>query len=297
MKELEIIEYVRKRAGKPPKGVKLGIGDDCAVIDAGGEGDLLWASDMLVEDTHFRKKDGYKRIGYKAVAVNVSDIAAMGGIPKYITISIGVSEKMSKTSIKTVYDGIFSAAKKYGIYVIGGDTNKSDKFVIDVSIIGTAPKNTLIKRSGARRGDLVLITGPVRNGRKTHLDFVPRLEDSRFLTCKYNINSMIDTSDGIAMDMNRICDESKTGCILYQDAVPLSKGLSLDDALYYGESFELLFTMAVSEARKLFLDVGKGKWDPNFYVIGEIVADKKKRILIGKEGKAGKLKKKGYRHM
>ncbi len=298
MRELELIEKIRKRAGRPGKGVKLGIGDDCAVLEHTKREYLLWAADMLVSGTHFRTGDTeYAKIGRKAVAVNISDIAAMGGLPKYVTVSIGVPRGMARTAVDKIYDGIFGICREYGVKVIGGDTVRSGKLVIDVSILGIVEKERLLTRSGAEKGDLILVTGPVRNGKKEHLDFIPRLVEARFLSENYRINAMIDTSDGIAPDIGRICSLSRAGCVLYADAIPLSKGLSLREALYYGESFELLFTMGVKEARRLFRDMKPRAKALEYFVIGEITGRKNERVLIEKEARLSKLKMEGYRHV
>ncbi|MFC1643997.1 thiamine-monophosphate kinase, partial [Candidatus Omnitrophota bacterium] len=296
MKELELVARIRKRAGRPGKGVKVGIGDDCAVLEHDAKRYLLWATDMLVEGTHFRLKDaGYDRIGRKAVAVNISDIAAMGGVPRYITVAVGLPAGMKRAVFDAIYGGILSICKEYGIEVVGGDINRSERLIIDISIIGFVEKKRLTKRSGAKEGQLILVTGPVRNGKKEHLDFTPRLEEARFLTERRGVSSMIDVSDGIAMDLGRICSESGVGCILYADAVPLSEGLSLEDALYYGESFELLFTMGTKKARELFLYMKRRRETPGYFVIGEITPKKNGLRLIGKEGHASVLKAEGFR--
>jgi len=297
MKELKLIKEIEGIAGNPGKGVKLGIGDDCAVIECDRKSYLLWASDMLIEGTHFNLKDaGYQRTGRKAVAVNISDIASMGGVPEYITVSVGLPAEGSLKAIRALYSGIKKICREYGISIVGGDVNRSKKLVIDVSIFGKVEKKRLITRSGAKEGDLILVTGPVRNGRKDHLDFVPRLKEARFLSGNYRISSMIDTSDGIAADLNRICASSRTGCRIYGDAVPLSEGSSFEDALYYGESFELLFTMSPLEARKLFKDIGRKRLELVYFVIGEMRSKKEGCKLIGKEGRVSILKMQGYKH-
>ena len=298
MKELQLIDEIRKRAGKPGKGLRLGIGDDCAVLDYNSKKYLLWATDMLVEDTHFNlKKTTYVKIGRKAVAVNISDIAAMGGLPQYITVTIGVPAKMNRSAVRAVYDGIFKICGEYNIKVVGGDTNRSDKLVIDVSIIGFVEKKCLVRRCNAKEEELILITGPVRNGRKEHLDFIPRVKEARFLTENYKVSSMIDVSDGIAMDMGRICSESNTGCRLYSNAIPLFKGLSLKEALYFGESFELLCTMSAKETRKLFLDIKRRRQIPVYFLIGEITRKRDGLCLVGEQGRVTKLKQEGFRHL
>ncbi len=297
MKEMQLIQEIRKMAGKPGRGVKAGIGDDCAVLGYDDKRYLLWAADMLVEGTHFRRKDGYKKIGRKAVAVNISDIAAMGGEPRYITVSLGIPGYMKKPAVKALYGGIFRICREYGIKVIGGDTNRSGRLIIDVSILGTVEKKRLVARSGALVKDLILITGPVRNGRKEHLRFSPRLEEARFISGNYRVNSMIDVSDGIAMDATRICSESGVGCRIYAGAIPLSGKLSIEDALYYGESFELLFTMRPGEAQRLIRDHSAKKGKAEIFVIGEITGKKQGMRLIDRNGRASRLKVMGYRHL
>jgi len=299
MKEIKFIENIRARASGGGKGVVAGIGDDAAVLRHNSRRHLLWAADMLLEGVHFCLKDApLNKIGRKAVAVNISDIAAMGGIPKYVTISIGVPTYITPSKLNRIYDGIFEICKKYGISLVGGDTNKSDKLVIDVSIIGFVEKKRLILRRGAKKGDIVLVTGPIFDGRKNHLDFVPRLKEARFLSGKYKISSMIDVSDGIALDVGRICNQSGVGCVISEEAVPLSENLAIKDAFYYGESFELLFTMPPKEARRLFVDLSaKRVFKKVFFVIGEITNKNKGRYSRGKEGVLKKLKMEGYKHI
>ncbi|MBD3296943.1 MAG: hypothetical protein GF392_06195, partial [Candidatus Omnitrophica bacterium] len=290
MKEMDLIRTIERKAGRKGPGLKLGIGDDCAVIDRGGDMYVLWAADMLVENTHFTGKDtGLRRVGRKAVAVNLSDIAAMGGRPLYITVSLGVPPGTPRRSLEDLYDGIMDICGQYGVSLAGGDTVRSKELVIDVSVIGEVKKRSLIKRSGARPKELVLVTGPVRNGKRSHLDFEPRLEESGFLGRRYKPSSMIDVSDGIAPDITRICSRSGVGCRLYEDAIPLSRGLPLEEALYYGESFELLFTMSGRKAASMFREFRKRETFCPFFVIGETVPGSQGRVLVGQEGRTSPL--------
>ncbi|KJJ83950.1 thiamine-monophosphate kinase [Candidatus Omnitrophus magneticus] len=292
MRELKFIETIRQRAGNARSGVKLGIGDDAAVLEYDKSKYLLWADDMLVEGTHFTKEDDSFDVGWKAVAVNISDIAAMGGIPKYITVSLGCSGKHSGKYLSKLYDGIFAICKKFGIQVVGGDTNKSDKFIIDVSIIGFVEKKRLITRKGARIGDLILVTGPIRNGRLTHLSFTPRLQESRVLGV-YKITAMIDVSDGLSMDLNRLCERSKVGAQIYASSITLVPGLSLDDALYYGESFELLFTIPPKEIEKIKND---RKISDSIFVIGSVVSSSQGVKIMTSSNENKRLKIAGFKH-
>jgi len=298
MKEIEFIDYIRKSAGKQGKDVVKGIGDDCAVLRHSRDRYLLFASDMLIEGTHFRIKEaGYERTGRKAVAVNISDIAAMGGKPAYITVSVGVPVRVGTPQVKKIYEGIKKICSEYGITLVGGDTNRSRDLVIDVSILGYAGKERLVMRSGAKKGDLILITGPVRDGKREHLDFAPRLREADHLTKNYRLHSMIDTSDGIAPDIARVCSDSGVGCSVFAEAVPLSPGLSLDDALYYGESFELMFTMGVKEARRLVKNTRIARKQKKYFVIGEITDAEKGFKIIKQNGRNEKMKVQGYEHL
>ncbi|MDD4956447.1 MAG: thiamine-phosphate kinase [Candidatus Omnitrophica bacterium] len=298
MKELAFIERIRSRAGRPPRGIRAGIGDDCAVIEGHDGKYILWAADMLVDGTHFRLREcGYGKAGRKAVAVNLSDIAAMGGIPKYVLVSLGIPRGTTARSLDLLYDGILDMCKEYGVIVLGGDTNRAGRLVIDVSILGEVEKERLTLRSGARKGDVVMITGPVRNGRRTHLDFIPRVKEARAITSVCGVTAMIDTSDGIAMDMGRICAESGVGVVLDGKDIPLSAGLDLADALYYGESFELLFTVPENDAARL--EAGKkGKYgNCRVFRIGRVVAKKEGMRVKDDKGGFSPLAMEGYRHI
>ena len=296
MKELELIKGIRKKVGKPSGGLATGIGDDCAVIEKDKNNFFVWGADMIIEDTHFRIKDGYERIGRKAVAVNISDIAAMGAEPKYITVSIGVPQGIKMPDVMKVYSGINGICREYGVQVVGGDTVKSSKLIIDVSIIGVVSKKKLITRSGARPGDLILVTGPVRNGKKQHLDFIPRLSESRFLVEGHKPSAMIDVSDGIAPDIGRICEESKVGCFLYEESIPLTLGLTAEDALYYGESFELLFTMSDQRARRLPPRADNPLFS-DFFVIGKVTGSFRGKKMMLSSGRTIGIKMTGYDHL
>ena len=296
MKELKLIKDIRQKEGRPSSGLIVGMGDDCAVIEKDKNTFFVWGADMITEGTHFKIRDGYKNIGRKAVAVNISDISAMGAVPKYITVSIGMPRGMKMSDAMKVYDGINGICGEYGIQLAGGDTVRSERLVIDVSILGVVSKKKLITRSGARAGDLVIVTGPVRNGRKTHLDFRPRQAESRFLVKKYKPSAMIDVSDGIALDIGRICGESKVGCLLYEDSIPLSAGLKVEDALYYGESFELLFTMSSEQAHRLPARADSEDL-ADFCVIGSVTRPSKGRKLVKSSGRTVDIKMKGYDHL
>ncbi len=270
----EVVLIDKIKAGFKPKSaqVVVSIGDDAAVV-RGPEGRyLLYTADMLIEGVHFKKDEDPAKVGYKAVAVSVSDIAAMGGVPKYALISVGLAKNGLNQKAQALYKGIKACCDKFGVDVIGGDTNKSDKLVIDCSLIGEVKKKDLVLRSEAKSGDYIFVTGALGGSIKGgHLSFVPRVEESRFLVNNLKLNSMIDLSDGLGMDLNRVCEASGCGAFIFEDHIPKNKGVKrTDSALFDGEDFELLFTLSKPMAFKLMRLQNKGRTKFRFFHIGRI---------------------------
>ena len=200
MRELEFIKYLSKRP------LFKGIGDDCAILPYKKDKHLLATTDMITEGVHFAKSAAPYRIGWKAMAVNISDIAAMGGVPKHALVSVGVPRKKSMRYLKNIAKGVESAARKFHIKVVGGDTNASAKTVVNVALMGEVEKKCLIRRSGARVGDFIFVTGALGEGKRKHLTFTPRLREARVLAKRFRVNSMIDLSDGLLMDLSRLAE-------------------------------------------------------------------------------------------
>jgi len=279
-----------KRAAPKTSGVVLGIGDDAAVIAKNNREYWLLTADMLVEGVHFTRAMGARRIGRKSLACNISDIAAMGGVPRYALVSLGLRPDDSVKFATDLCQGITRLARKYGIAVIGGDTVRSRKTTISISLMGEVEKKNLLTRRGARTGDKIFVTG--RLGRSLasgkHLTFTPRVKEARQLV-KFKPSAMIDISDGLAADLGHILKESKKGAVLYADKVPLSTGAALTNALHDGEDFELLFTLPASRVRAL------ARSKQRFYCVGEITGKRECLELIGKKGKK-RIAGKGYRH-
>ncbi|MBF0253290.1 MAG: thiamine-monophosphate kinase [Candidatus Omnitrophica bacterium] len=288
MKELQFIEQITKQTKSADKNIIKGIGDDCAVLKYTKTEHLLISTDMLIEKTHFKKSAGYEKIGYKAAMANISDIAAMGGTPRHITIGLGFNKSFSEENLKLLYKGMNKALKKFNVSIIGGDLNKARDLTISITILGTCKINEIVYRSGAKIDDIIFITGPVKDGKKCHYTFNARVKEARLLTTKYKINSMIDVTDGIAVDLWRLCEASGTSAEIFSEIIPLQKGLKLKDALYYGESFELLFTASSAEAA----EISKNK---EFYPIGVIKKDSEIMCMVTKTGRK-KLPKKGFEH-
>jgi thiamine-monophosphate kinase len=253
---------------------------------------------MLVEDVHFRMREATAfQIGWKAMARNISDIAAMGGVPRYALISMGARPDLEVPFLDRIFNGINSAAEIGEINIVGGDTVIAGKLTIDVSLIGEVEKERLVLRSGARKGDLIFVTGALGGSMKgKHLSFVPRLKEARWLVSRFKINSMIDISDGLSLDLWRILDASGTGARIYEDLIPVSKeARSFAGALRDGEDFELLFTITANEAKRFFKSPVIGTGTP-ITCIGEITARSEGYNLIRANGKAEKLKPEGYLH-
>jgi len=292
--EFEAIEKIKEKA-PALKNAVLGIGDDCAVLPYTKDKYLLATADMLVEDVHFdlEKVTAFK-VGRKALAVSLSDIAAMAGIPKYCLVSLGIPPDMPASTLDDFYSGLLKLAKEFDVELIGGDTNRSEKIVCDICVIGEVDKKLLLKRSGARVKDGIFVTGSLGGSIKgKQYDFVPRVKEARILAENFNISSMIDISDGLSSDLRHITDASKVGAVIYSGSIPISQDArSKQDALSGGEDFELLFTAPadVTEetlSKKLGMPVKK---------IGEI-APKREGVKIARQkGNKTELKRTGYNH-
>jgi len=268
--EFGLIKGIRKAAPVSRRVIK-GIGDDAAVLDTGAKEWLLVTTDMLAEGTHFTSKDRPAGIGHKALACSISDIAAMGGIPTFAVISLGAPAKTPLKTLKRIQAGMIRTANRYGVSIVGGDTIRHEKLVINVAMLGRVGKKHLITRAGARPGDGVFVTGPLGGSLKSgrHLTFCPRLAQAQFLVRRFKPSAMIDISDGLVSDLGHILDESRAGAVLHQPWIPHRKGITLKQALGDGEDFELLFTLPPDKAVRL----KRMKTPPyRFYEIGRITA-------------------------
>ncbi len=304
--EFNLIERIQKNIAVG-KSVVQGIGDDAAVVRWERKDRLLlYTCDTIVEDVHFRKNTAPYRIGWKALAVNLSDIAAMGGRPKYALISLGCPKRTPIRKIDGIYRGIHALAKKFDVNIIGGDTIHSPKaLVMTISLIGDVERKFLTLRKGAKIGDAICVTDTLGGSFscKKHLFFTPRIDEARFLTQNFQINSMIDISDGLAGDLMRILEQSKVGAKIFADKIPISrtailsskgeKKTALGMALADGEDFELLFTVNRKGAENV-----KKKFERKFSIplsiIGEITKLPPKIILIEENGKEKEIPPEGY---
>jgi thiamine-monophosphate kinase len=295
--EFGLIGELRKRISKKSS-VGVGIGDDTAVLGPFSKKDVLFTTDMLLEGRHFKLQEAEPfEIGWKAMAVNLSDVAAMGGWPTHAVVAVGLPGDLSVDFVKELYRGLIECARLFGAGIVGGDTNASEKLVISVALLGEVEKGKSVTRSGARVGDVIFVTGELGGSyaSKKHLNFMPRLKEARFLTRHFSLSAMIDISDGLASDIRRVCEESRVGAVLSKEVIPVSKNCpSVERALSEGEDFELLFTLPPKEAARL--TAAAHPKSMHFHPIGKIVSQKKGICLETDDGRFENLTKGGFDH-
>ncbi len=285
------------------KKVVAGIGDDAAVLSGWRPGKyLLIATDTIVEGVHFRRSAGFRRIGRKSLAVNLSDIAAMGGEPLWAVVNLGLPPHIPLRHCRELYEGIAGLAKKFSIGIVGGDTFRSPSGLhLSVTVVGEVERKRCVFRRGARPGDVVCLTGELGSGGKKHLDFIPRLKEGRFLANKFSPSAMIDVSDGLFADLGKLCRASKVGAVIGEEAFPFPRGLrprsrkAVLRRACRGEEFELLFTLAEREVEKLlkeFPRLTKTRVTP----IGRVVRERDKLVSVDGKGKEHPIIETGYDH-
>lgn len=327
--EFGLINHLTKNIEIKQNSTKLGIGDDAAVIFDKSRHTVV-STDLLVEGVHFDL--GYmplKHLGYKAVMVNLSDIYAMNAEATQITVSIAVSNRFPLEALEELYEGIKTAAKLYNVDIVGGDTTSSNKgLIISITAMGFAKKEELAYRNGAQENDLLVVTGDLgaaylglqvleREKRvfQVNPQNQPDLEPYSYLIerqlkpearkdikklladLEVKPTAMIDISDGLSSEIIHLCKNSKTGCNLYEDKIPLDpqvisacEEFHLDSttiALSGGEDYELLFTIAAEDYPKI-------KGNPNFTVVGHITKENEGMHLITRADTKVELKARGW---
>jgi thiamine-monophosphate kinase len=288
MGEDELVAVIRKVLSGGGPGVLVGPGDDAAVV-ASPRGTIVLTTDMLVEGVHFdRALTSARDLGAKSIAVNVSDIAAMAASPRYAVVSLGLSEADDPAWVVELYGGMRAASDEYALSLVGGDVNRAPVSVISVTVVGEAAEGRAVLRSGARPGDRIVVTGSLgaaagglllaRSGNaamatdwgrdllEAHFRPVARVGEGQTLA-QSGARAMMDLSDGLLLDLWRLCAESAVGTRLELSSVPVSIGLlrlaevlpcdPLELALSGGEDYELVATIdpaAVDDARTRLLD-------------------------------------------
>ncbi len=310
--ELSIIQSIRRRAGRAtPQGarIRLGIGDDAAVLDPLPRGqELLVTTDLLIEGSHFRgERHPARALGHKTLARGLSDIAAMGGQPLYALLSLCLPPWAGEKWRKQFFAGLFHLARRAGVALVGGDLAAGGRFAADIVVLGSAARGQVLRRSKARPGDLIYVSGRLGGSAlglkrlrpatfsladpavRRHLYPTPRLALGRFLAEKLHVQAAMDLSDGLSLDLFRMAAESRVGAEIWAEALPVFPGANRHQALHGGEDYELLFTL------------GSGRQVPQSFegipltAIGVVTPDRR-LSLIGARGRRSRLPVGGFQH-
>jgi thiamine-monophosphate kinase len=321
--EFGLIQRIKGWMTSSDPSLVQGIGDDVAVIRMGSK-TLLATTDMLVEDIHFQRSwiDPY-HLGKKALMVNLSDIAAMGGTPKYFLISLGLPRSLSLSFVSRLYRGMRDGSKHYCVDLVGGDTTLSQKIVLNICLLGEGPPEKIVYRSGAKADDDLWVSGTLgdaalglkmlqERGLKKkptgpiakHLSPIPRLSLGQALARSGLSSSMIDVSDGLLSDTSHLLEESHVGAVIHEDRIPLStayrKYASSYSKKYFqlaltgGEDYELLFT-APMENRRRISSLSRTLRVP-ITLIGEILPEKDGLVVVRTGGSRYTPSRLGFDH-
>ncbi len=283
-------------------GVELGVGDDTAVVEWGSACGLL-AADMLLDGVHFdTATQSAELIGRKALAVNLSDVAAMAGVPRFALVSLAIPKTARAGFADGIFTGLKSLADEFDLAIVGGDTNAWDgPFVINVSIVGDVARGNAVTRGGAKPGDWLFVTGELGGSLQgRHLTFPPRVNEALTLHNAVSLHAMLDISDGLVADLYHILEESDVGAILEANAIPISQaaGRMSDDrsplqhALGDGEDFELLFAVSPEDGKRLMQD---NPLDIRLSRVGEITVEQNCRLKT-EDGELNDLPRLGWSH-
>jgi thiamine-monophosphate kinase len=305
MNELKFIDWLRNKL-KMNNTVILGPGDDCAILDCKNISSLSATIDTLLEGTHFSISDSPYKVGKKSLAVNLSDLAAMGCKPLWALAGMGFRKDIADNWLYEFAQGIIDCSQEFDIPLVGGDfTSGSGPLSISITALGTPFAEKEITRSGANMSDLIITTGTLGGSIiGSHLDFTPRITESEWLCHNATPSAMMDISDGLALDLRRLCIESKCGAKIYKDMLPISDNaikLSSRDnisadvhAACDGEDFELLFTV---DNDKWQIIQDKWPFETQVTKIGEIVPHfESDIILIDESGIEGDFYTGGFVH-
>jgi len=304
--ELTLVEWLRNRfSGTDPR-VLMPIGDDVAAIRADGDCIALTA-DMLVDGVHFDTKiHRYEAIGYKALACSLSDCAGAACAPRAATVSLALPESITLEEVKRIYEGLAEAGERYGCAIVGGDTTSWEgKLAIDVAMLAEPmAARGPVGRSGAQISDTIYVSAPLGGSiAGKHMNFAPRLELARRLVLETDLHAMMDISDGLALDLHRLCNAS--GCDAELDAEPVEQIVSdaarqcaksdgrsaLEHALSDGEDFELLVVggLALGDERFGLTPIGR--------VVASTMRDQTTMVIRDAAGKTERLEPRGYEHL
>jgi thiamine-monophosphate kinase len=327
--EDQLVAAIRKVLSGDAPGVVVPVGDDAAVVEPGRHQAIL-TTDMLVEDVHFELATiSPHDLGYKAIAINVSDVAAMGGSPRYGLASVGTSDSIEAAWIMELYGGIREAADEYAMTVVGGDTSRSDRVVLSVAVYGEVGQGRAVSRSGAKPGDRLVVTGTLgaaagglrlaRERPEAVMEVlgepwartlvqalerpVARVGEGQVLAAA-GATAMMDLSDGLALDLSRLCRESEVGAVIRAADLPVAGDLAklaealdadpLDLALHGGEDYELLAALPPGAVDRARGDIGERFGTP-VTEIGEVTEGSLLVLDTPEEGQR-ELEPRGWDH-
>jgi thiamine-monophosphate kinase len=330
--EFGLIDRIRRSVSLQHRDTLAGIGDDAAVIDQ-GDTFLLWSTDMLLEGIHFDLTfTPLQHLGHKAVSVNVSDIAAMNGVPSHILVSMALSNRFSVEAVDALYEGIRAACDQYSVDLVGGDTSASRTgLVLSVTVLGRVPKQSVVYRRGAKPGDIVCVTGDLggaymglqvllREKEAFHAnpELQPVLEKYTYIVgrqlrpiARTDIvhelkeagvvpTSMIDISDGLASDLFHLCNHSGTGVRIFEDKIPIDN-LTYNTAALEFKLDPVTCALNGGEDYELLFTISQDHYDkiknhPDIHFIGYITSDIRERVLITKQNNIVPLQAQGFNH-
>jgi thiamine-monophosphate kinase len=310
-KELELIHRIRRTAASSHEKPASGIGDDCAVLDLPRAHEILVTTDFTLEGIHFRREwHPADSVGHRCLARGLSDIAAMGGIPRAAFLSLALPADLPQRWVDDFIGGLLKLARRYSVALAGGDTAQSpDGILADITVVGSIPTGTAVLRSGASVSDIIYVSGTLgasvaslqelRSGEKLrpsahpqHFYPDPRIALGRYLREKKLASALIDTSDGLSTDLRHICDESRVGAVIEAASLPALPGdHALQYALHGGEDYELLFTVPPARANRIPAKIA----GVPITRIGQITSGRAIKLQVP-GGKSHLLKPGGWQH-
>ena len=316
--EADFIAWIRRRTPRRVAGLTLGIGDDAALITVPRGRELILTTDMSIEGVHFTATlHPPAAVGHRALARSLSDVAAMGGTPRYALISLAVTQRTKRAWLEGFFNGLFALARRFAVVVIGGDTAVvTGPVASDVVVAGVVPRGRALLRSGAKPGDRIFVGGRLgmaalglrllmsrsrirnsveRAALRAHLFPQPQCALGRFLSERRLATAMMDLSDGLSIDLRRLCDASGAGANLFADRIPAPPLPDAEDALGLalqgGEDYQLLFTVSPAKAAKIPRQFGRIP----LRCIGEIRASRG-IDLVSQDGNTLPFEIHGYDH-
>jgi thiamine-monophosphate kinase len=330
--EFGLIEHLTKNIELQNVSSVVGVGDDAAVIDHFGKQTVI-STDLLIEGVHFDLiYTPLKHLGYKSVVVNLSDIYAMNATPTQILVSIGISNRFSVEALDEFYEGVYAACEKYGVDLIGGDTNSSQKgFIISVTAIGEVTPDKFVKRSTARKGDLLCVSGDLgaayvgllflEREKKIYLEnpkVQPDLEGESFVIgrllkpearkditeffAKENIlpTAMMDISDGLSSEILHICKQSNLGCVLYEEKIPIAE--EMRHAAFKFQLDPTACALSGGEDYELLFTIRQEDYDKlvlneNISIVGYMTEPELGATIITKGGHKHAITAQGWKHL